>query len=217
MPPPDAPEVPEPAPPVEIAPVPLAEAAPANGAAASLWVSPFEQPLPANGSTVPPRVLWRASPMQLLVAAASLVGVALVAVISAIVISFGRPTRVASVAAAAPASACPEPAAAPVPPPVETAAATPPAAIPFSVAAARRALDATSHDVAKCKRGKRWGSAFATVTFDEDGSVSHVAVGGPFAGTQTGACVVDGLSAAHVTPFEGKPGVVVYRFYVAPR
>jgi hypothetical protein len=56
----------------------------------------------------------------------------------------------------------------------------------------------------------------ATVTFANDGSVSEHVVSPPFAGTPTGACVGDALAQAHVAPFVGKPGVLVYRFYVAP-
>jgi hypothetical protein len=76
------------------------------------------------------------------------------------------------------------------------------------------ALDAASHDIAHCRRGKVWGIASANVTFANDGTVSHVAVGIPFTGTTTGQCVTDALSVAKVPPFAGKPGVVAYKFLV---
>lgn len=62
-----------------------------------------------------------------------------------------------------------------------------------------------------------WGVAQAKVTFSNDGSVSGVALGAPFAGTPSGECVTSELSAARVAPFAGKPGVVVYQFFVAPK
>jgi hypothetical protein len=47
--------------------------------------------------------------------------------------------------------------------------------------------------------------------------VSAIAVGAPFGGTPGGACVESELSAAHVAPFSGKPGAIVYQFFVAPK
>jgi hypothetical protein len=55
------------------------------------------------------------------------------------------------------------------------------------------------------------------VTFANDGSVNKVAIGPPFAGTQSGSCAQEALASAHTTPFGGTPGVVTYKFYVAPR
>lgn len=89
--------------------------------------------------------------------------------------------------------------------------------VPFRNATAVRALDGKWRDVAKCRRGKAWGKASTTVTFSNDGSVSHVEVGEPFGGTPTGDCIVDALTAAHVDPFGDKPGVLVYKVYVAPK
>ncbi len=86
----------------------------------------------------------------------------------------------------------------------------------FSKSEAKAALDATAKDVARCKKGKGWGVASATVVFGNDGSVSRVVVGFPFGGTGTGACVAETLQAARMPPFGGKPGVMTYRFYVAP-
>ncbi|HEX8790740.1 MAG TPA: hypothetical protein VF765_07295 [Polyangiaceae bacterium] len=86
----------------------------------------------------------------------------------------------------------------------------------FSKTEAKAALDATAKDVARCKKGKGWGAATATVVFGNDGSVSRVVVGPPFTGTGTGACVAEALQAAKMTSFGGKPGVMTYRFYVAP-
>lgn len=87
----------------------------------------------------------------------------------------------------------------------------------FSKSEAKAALDATAKDVARCKKGKGWGVASATVVFGNDGSVSRVVVGTPFTGTGTGVCVADALQAAKMPSFGGKPGVMTYRFYVAPR
>jgi hypothetical protein len=85
----------------------------------------------------------------------------------------------------------------------------------FSKTDAKAALDATAKDVARCKKGKGWGPAWATVYFGNDGSVSRVVVGPPFGGTGTGACVSEALQTAKMTPFGGKPGVMTYRFVVA--
>jgi serine/threonine protein kinase len=85
----------------------------------------------------------------------------------------------------------------------------------FSKTDAKAALDATAKDVARCKKGKGWGTAVATVAFGNDGSVSHVAVGPPFGGTGTGGCVSDALQTAKMPPYGGKPGFIVYRFFVA--
>jgi eukaryotic-like serine/threonine-protein kinase len=87
----------------------------------------------------------------------------------------------------------------------------------FAAAAARRALDATKHDVSRCRHGRVWGYASATVTFANDGSVDKVAVAPRLAGTQTGACAAEALAAVHVAPFGGSPGQVSYRFYVSPK
>jgi hypothetical protein len=84
-------------------------------------------------------------------------------------------------------------------------------------ATAKQALDTTAHEVSQCRHGKVWGIASATVTFGNDGSVTHVTVGVPFTGTATGQCVADALGSVHVGPFGGKPGVLSYRFYVSPR
>ena len=65
----------------------------------------------------------------------------------------------------------------------------------------------------KCRRGKTWGKAPTTVTFAGDGSVTHVDVGAPFAGTPTGDCIADTLAKVRVEPF----GAGADRVYVAPR
>jgi serine/threonine protein kinase len=96
------------------------------------------------------------------------------------------------------------------------AAAPPPPLARFSKADAKSALDATAKDVARCKKGKVWGIASATVSFGNDGAVTRVVVGAPIGGTGTGACVSEILQAAKMSPFGGKPGTLVYRFYVAP-
>jgi hypothetical protein len=88
---------------------------------------------------------------------------------------------------------------------------------PFHNAAAIRALDGKWREVAKCRRGKAWGKASTTVTFANDGSVSHIDVGSPFAGTPTADCIVDTLSGTRVEPFDDPTAVLVYKVYVAPR
>jgi hypothetical protein len=87
----------------------------------------------------------------------------------------------------------------------------------FSAAAAKRGFQSVSRGVAGCRRGGRWGTANATVTFDTDGSVQQVQVGPPFGGTATGQCVSDQLSTVHIPAFGGSPVVWVTNFYVAPR
>ena len=116
----------------------------------------------------------------------------------------------------APIATVAAPALPPPPPEVEPPQPTPAPAPtkPFNAYAARRALDGTSRDILSCRRDKKWGVALATVTFANDGSVKEAVVGVPFRGTPTGECVADDLSAAHVAPFAGKEGVVVYQFFV---
>jgi serine/threonine protein kinase len=115
-------------------------------------------------------------------------------------------------AAAPPASAAQTPEAPQVP-----AAAPATGSTPFRNAAAIRALDTKWRDIAKCRRGKTWGKASTTVTFAGDGSVTHVDVSAPFAGTPTGDCIVDKLSSTRVEPFNDDSAVVVYKVYVAPK
>ncbi len=107
--------------------------------------------------------------------------------------------------------------------PADAAAATAEASAPpmnplahFTKIDAKAALDTTAKDVARCKKGKGWGAASATVSFGNDGTVTHVLVGPPFGGTGTGACVSEALQTAKMPPFGGKPGTLVYRFFVAP-
>ncbi len=122
---------------------------------------------------------------------------------------------------ASPAPSAPPPAEPSQPPEVPqvqpASIATAAAGAPFRNAAAVRALDSKWRDIAKCRRGKTWGKAATTVTFAGDGSVSHVEVGAPFAGTSTGDCIADKLASTHVEPFSDSTAVVVYRVYVAPK
>jgi cytoskeletal protein RodZ len=85
----------------------------------------------------------------------------------------------------------------------------------FNPAAARKALDAASHEVAHCRKDKTWGSAKAKITFAGDGSITQVALGPPFRGTASGDCVTETLSAVHAPPFAGKPATIEYTFFVA--
>jgi hypothetical protein len=87
----------------------------------------------------------------------------------------------------------------------------------FTPDSAKRALDSTKRDLAKCRHGKAWGYGLATVTFATDGSVDKVALAPPLAGTQTGECAGGALESAHIAPFAGAPRSVTYKFYVSPR
>jgi serine/threonine-protein kinase len=159
-----------------------------------------------------------------LVSGGSLVMFALVAGLLTLVAGSLRKCAVApSASSTVVASSLPEavepPAAASAPvgpaPPADSVA--PAVTAPFSAAAAKRAFDAASRSVAACKRGARWGTGSATVTFDPDGSVKEVLIGPPFKGTPTGKCVSDRLGAVHVPAFAGDLVVYVTPFYVAPR
>jgi serine/threonine protein kinase len=124
--------------------------------------------------------------------------------------------------AATPVTSVSTPVATAVPPPPADPAPDPSVVPPastarFSVGAARRALDAVSGDVTRCRRGGAWGVSQAKVTFANDGSVSQVFVGPPFGGTPTGQCVKDTMGAVQVPPFAGDPAVFMAQFYVAPR
>jgi hypothetical protein len=128
------------------------------------------------------------------------------------------PVPTAAAPAPSPPTPIPTAAAASSPPPATSAPEpeAPPQNLPaFSAPAARHALDATSRDVAKCRRGKIWGVGAATVTFASDGTVSNVALGTPFRGTPAGECAATEMSAAHVPPFGAKQGTLVYKFFVA--
>jgi hypothetical protein len=135
-----------------------------------------------------------------------------------VVPAISEPPIAAAAASITPDTPAPPPPSPPAGEPAASASAeVPTPASPFAPYAARRALDAISRNVLGCRRGKTWGVAQAKVTFANDGSVSNVAPGVPFGGTPSGACVEGELSAAHVAPFSGKPGVVVYQFFVAPK
>jgi serine/threonine-protein kinase len=125
----------------------------------------------------------------------------------------------ASASAQGSASAAPSAAAAPTEPTAEllappSAPAAPEATTPFSVKVARNALNATGREVAKCRRTKLWGIGEASVTFDNDGTVSHVVVGSPFRGTPSGECVTGVLGGVQVAPFAGKPATINYKFFI---
>jgi serine/threonine protein kinase len=122
-----------------------------------------------------------------------------------------------STAEAAPAAPPPSTAAQPSDAPQAPAAPVATGSAPFHNASAIRALDSKWRDIAKCRRGKTWGKASTTVTFAGDGSVSHVDVGAPFAGTPTADCIADKLGSTHVEPFNDSTAVVVYKVYVAPK
>jgi len=103
----------------------------------------------------------------------------------------------------------------PIPP--ETAPPPVTSGPPFPSTTAVRALDGRWREVAKCRRGKVWGKASTTITFAGDGSVTHVDVGSPFAGTPTADCVADKLRTVRIARFGDGDATLVYRVYVAPR
>jgi hypothetical protein len=169
---------------------------------------------------IPPvrTLVRRLPPVKPAVAVSVAAGVTFLAVLLVIVAVVRRPAPESALAAvSATTMGSSPPAATPAPAPMpDLPQAAPEPTGHFTTAGARRALDATSRTVAKCRLGKRWGTALATVTFANDGSVSQVAVGPPFTRTPSGDCVADGLATAHVKPFAGRSTPIVYRFYIAP-
>jgi serine/threonine protein kinase len=117
------------------------------------------------------------------------------------------------VAPAVPRAPASPPASGPIAPPLSPVTATSPS---FRSDRAVRALDAKWRDVAKCRRGKTWGKGSTTITFAGDGSVSHVDIGLPFAGTPTADCIAEKLGSAHMDPFGDTDATLVYKVYVAP-
>jgi hypothetical protein len=80
-------------------------------------------------------------------------------------------------------------------------------------AAAYAALGAIGTNLESCQRpGGRSGPGAAWVTFGRDGSVTHIKIGPPFAGTPQGKCLTDLFHTARVGPFLGPPGAVIYKF-----
>jgi hypothetical protein len=117
------------------------------------------------------------------------------------------------------AKGAPSAATAPPPPtPLPGSAGTAPgtaAGKPFNRTAAITSLRKIGGSFPACRDATRlWGSGQATISFAPDGSVSSVVVGPPFAKTLAGDCVADKLRAAQAPPYDGKPGVVVYRFVI---
>jgi serine/threonine protein kinase len=142
-----------------------------------------------------------------------------------------------SVTSATPAIATPTPAtlatttaAAPLPPtpPMATAAAPTPTTSSAPIldagvsprptkrlvgAAAYAALGAIGTNLESCQRpGGRSGPGAAWITFGRDGSVTHIKIGPPFAGTPQAKCLTDIFRTARVGPFLGPPGAVIYKF-----
>jgi hypothetical protein len=97
-----------------------------------------------------------------------------------------------------------------------------PAALPstyqapaFDPMAAKLALNATASAVTRCQRNRVPASAYAIVTFGNDGAVTHCAVSPPFLGTAAGRCVTKELMQVRLPPFVGDPGVVIHHFVEA--
>ncbi|HEX8796083.1 MAG TPA: serine/threonine-protein kinase [Polyangiaceae bacterium] len=191
--------------------------------------SDFDSRTPPAWAMLPPRAASRAATIALV----SLGSLSTLAMVWALVAFVSASLRAGSdmKAAAIPAIAAsvPPEAVAPTPPigsapaavsadsAPPTASSAPLVTAHFSAAAVKRAFDAASRDVARCKRGARWGVANATVTFDPDGTVKRVSVGPPFGGTPTGRCVGDLLKSVHIPAFQGAPVIWVTPFYVAAR
>jgi hypothetical protein len=86
---------------------------------------------------------------------------------------------------------------------------------PFDKDAAATALSDAAMRTVSCRMlGGPTGSAQATVTFIPNGHVSAVSVGGDFAGSVVGACVIKLFRGASVPPFAGDPVTVAKRFTV---
>ena len=80
---------------------------------------------------------------------------------------------------------------------------------PFNKDEASKAVAAILKTVAACREpGSPVGQTDAAVTFESSGKVSSVTIGAPFAGTNTGTCMVTAFKQAKVTPFAGLPGTV---------
>lgn len=80
--------------------------------------------------------------------------------------------------------------------------------------AAQSLADAALRAVTCRMLGGPTGSGQATVTFAPSGQVSGASVGGDFAGTVVGACVVKLFRSVTVPPFAGDPVTVAKRFNV---
>jgi hypothetical protein len=120
------------------------------------------------------------------------------------------PTPIATPAAATPTPTPSTPAATPIP------LAPLPAPGAFDPTAARSSLDVMNGVLASCKRpGGKTGDGPISVTFATDGHVQQAVVDEPpFAGSPEGACVASRFKQAHVAPFEGAPGSIVYNFHI---
>ncbi|HWA74745.1 MAG TPA: DUF4339 domain-containing protein [Polyangiaceae bacterium] len=86
---------------------------------------------------------------------------------------------------------------------------------PFDRDAAANALSDAALRAGTCRMlGGPTGSAQATVTFAPNGHVSGASVGGDFAGSVVGACIVKLFRGATVPPFAGDPVTVAKRFTI---
>jgi hypothetical protein len=179
---------------------------------------------PSAPNPAPPKLVQ--VPKTALLAAATIVALSGIISILAAIKSCSKASAPAPIASASASASAPGSASATPPAPSETAAEAPPPpsatpapeiTTPFSVKAAKSALNTTGREVAKCRRTKLWGVGEATVTFATDGTVSHVVVGTPFRGTPSGECVSEVLSAVQVAPFGGRPASLNYRFFIPPK
>ncbi len=98
--------------------------------------------------------------------------------------------------------------------PAASAAPTEPGA--FSQSEAQRSLRSMESILASCKRPDGpTGAGHVRVTFANDGTaMSSVILGAPYEGTPVGECAASRFKLAHVTKFDGPPGVVDYTFHI---
>ena len=80
----------------------------------------------------------------------------------------------------------------------------------FDPNVAKAALAPATFEAGKCREaGGPTGRATIVVTFDPSGKVASAVVSDPpFAGTSSGACIVNAMKRATVPPFSGLPGTV---------
>jgi serine/threonine-protein kinase len=185
--------------------------------------TPISVPPPRTTSLSPPGIRKLRLLVVLSVAISSVVLLVL-AMLTVYVVGVARrvaraPQNVASATIAATAPT-------PIPLPAPTAAPPTPSSAPILDsgvalrptqrlvgAAAYAALSAIGNHLESCQRpGGHSGRGAAWVTFGRDGSVTHIKVGPPFAGTPEGKCLTDLFRVARVGPFLGPPGAVIYKF-----
>ena len=82
----------------------------------------------------------------------------------------------------------------------------------FDRAGAQASLAESVESLPICSRGEVDGPGVVDVAFDPNGQVATVRLSGPYAGTQTGACVARRFARATVGPFNGPAVSMRVRF-----